>query len=141
MQTVKISKDNFDSFEKDTLLTLEQAEWYTQDEGFIPLPRKANKENIKVLFSTDDFSKFVLLLNKKIKQYRASVVVDDEGKLLGAIYVLELMYSETKEIYYDLFTYFWKHFSFCNCAILKSSKLDYDFENKKSDIPIKLIRE
>ena len=45
MQTVNFTKDYFDFIQKNTLLTLEQAQWFTQDEGFIPLPRKCNKKN------------------------------------------------------------------------------------------------
>ena len=50
MQTVNFTKDYFDFIQKNTLLTLEQAQWFTQNEGFIPLPRKCNKKNTYVIF-------------------------------------------------------------------------------------------
>ena len=40
MQKVCMTKENFNSLPKNELLTLEQALWFTQDQGFIPLPRK-----------------------------------------------------------------------------------------------------
>lgn len=57
MQTVNFTKDYFDFIQKNTLLTLEQALWFTQNEGFIPLPRKCNKK-IHMLYFLKDFHTF-----------------------------------------------------------------------------------
>ena len=70
MQIVNFTKDYFDLIEKNTLLTLEQAQWFTQNEGFIPLPRKCNKKNTYVIFS-ERFPHFLLSFkNMKVKKYR-----------------------------------------------------------------------
>lgn len=53
MQTVNFTKDYFDFIQKNTLLTLEQAQWFTQNEGFIPLPRKCNKKIYMLYFLKD----------------------------------------------------------------------------------------
>ena len=37
MQEVKMSKEIFDLFEKNTVLDYEQARWYTQKGGYIPI--------------------------------------------------------------------------------------------------------
>ena len=104
MQTVKISKDNFDSFEKDTLLTLEQAEWYTQNEGFIPLPRKSNKENIKVIFSKLSYEQFYICLKKlKINKWRVSKIVDNEGRKIGYMLAIHTIPSKAKNEFYISF--------------------------------------
>lgn len=66
MQTVNFTKDYFDLIEKNTLLTLEQAQWFTQNEGFIPLPRKCNEKNTYVIFSERHPHFFSHLKRKKL---------------------------------------------------------------------------
>lgn len=100
MQKVVISKENFDLLEKDTLLTLEQAEWYTQNQGFIPLPRKANRKNIRVIFSAYEQMFFLKLVKSKINKYRNSCIVNTDGTILGYIFVIELDPCNQKESYY-----------------------------------------
>ena len=74
MQIVNFTKDYFDLIEKNTLLTLEQAQWFTQNEGFIPLPRKCNEKNTYVIFS-ERFPHFLLSFkNMKVKKYRITKV-------------------------------------------------------------------
>lgn len=104
MQIVNISKENFDLLEKDTLLTLEQAQWYTQNQGFIPLPRKANKQNIKVIFSKLSYEEFYISLQKlKINKWRLSQIVDNEGKKIGYILALHTIPSKTNQEFYKSF--------------------------------------
>ena len=74
MQIVNFTKDYFDFIQKNTLLPLEQALWFTQNEGFIPLPRKCNKKNTYVIFS-ERFPHFLLSFkNMKVKKYRITKV-------------------------------------------------------------------
>ena len=105
MQKVIISKENFDSFQKNTLLTLEEANWFTQEEGFIPLPRKANKKNIQVVFlyEPEDGYFGMLLQKSKIIKWRVSQIIDKEGNEIGYILVIETMPSNLKQILYSLF--------------------------------------
>lgn len=104
MQEVIISKDNFDTFQKNEFLTLEQAKWYTQEEGFIPLPRRANKENTYVIFADINSSIELKLRNKKIVQYRISKVFytcnDIKHLSFNYIIVLEFEKSNFNNTYY-----------------------------------------
>lgn len=93
MQNVIIKKSTFDFFQKEKFLTLEEAQWFVQSEGFIPLPRKAKKENISVIFldASNPLAKYISLyfFKKKILSYRFSNVIND-GEIIGKILSLEL---------------------------------------------------
>lgn len=103
MQTVNFTKDYFDFIQKNTLLTLEQAQWFTQNEGFIPLPRKCNKKNIYVIFS-EGSSHFLLPFKKmKVKKYRITKVKINSKQAWASfeyIIVVELEKSNFNTNYY-----------------------------------------
>ena len=99
MQEVKMSKEIFDLFEKNTVLDYEQARWYTQKGGFIPIPRKANKKNIKVIFISDYFWGFICLSKLKIKKFKLSQIVDND-EILGFIVSFEVNKSTIKQNHY-----------------------------------------
>lgn len=90
MQNVKVSQNLLNSLEFNTLLTLEQAEWYTQNEGFIPLPRKTDRKNIYVIFTNRLSDIFITLVKKKIKKYRISEFIVGDEYTENYIIVLEL---------------------------------------------------
>lgn len=96
MQKVCMTKENFNSLPKNELLTLEQALWFTQDQGFIPLPRKADKKKISIIF-IDDFDYLTIYIKKrKILAFRISNIIQPIYKTkLGCILALEL--EETKQ--------------------------------------------
>ena len=99
MQEVKISKETFDLFEKNTVIDYEQARWYTQKGGFIPIPHKANKKNIKVIFISDYFWGFICLSKLKIKKFKLSQIVDND-ELLGFIVSFEVKHTPAKQNHY-----------------------------------------
>ena len=99
MQNVKVSQNLLDSLEFNTLLTLEQAEWYTQNEGFIPLPRKSDKKNLYVIFTNKLSNIFITLVKKKIKKYRISEFIVGDEYTENYIIVLELENSMSSKHY------------------------------------------
>lgn len=126
MQTVNFTKDYFDFIQKNTLLTLEQARWFTQNEGFIPLPRKCNEKNTYVIFSKRHPYFFLTFKEKKIKQYRISKV-SVESKTVWAsfeyIIVIEIENSRfSTNYYFD---------SFQSTKIVNKTKLPKVFSNSK----------
>lgn len=80
MQIVKTSKDRLDSLKKDTLFTLEEVNGLIAD---IPLPNKANRKNIRVIFSSYASPFYLTLKGSKIKKYKFSYIVDTDETLLG----------------------------------------------------------
>lgn len=103
MQIVNFTKDYFDFIQKNTLLTLEQAQWFTQNEGFIPLPRKCNEKNTYVIFS-ERFPHFLLSFkNMKVKKYRITKVKINSKQAWASfeyIIVVELEKSNFNTNYY-----------------------------------------
>ena len=103
MQIVNFTKDYFDFIQKNTLLTLEQAQWFTQNEGFIPLPRKCNEKNTYVIFS-ERFPHFLLSFkNMKVKKYRITKVKINSKQTWASfeyIIVVELEKSNFNTNYY-----------------------------------------
>lgn len=99
MQNVKVSQNLLNSLEFNTLLTLEQAEWYTQNEGFIPLPRKADRKKIYVIFTNKLSDIFITLVKKKIKKYRISEFIVGDEYTKNYIIVLELENSMSSKSY------------------------------------------
>lgn len=99
MQEVKMSKEIFDLFEKNTVLDYEQARWYTQKGGYIPIPRKANKKNIKVVFLSGYFWGYICLSKLKVCKYKLSQIVDND-EILGFIVSFEVNKSTTKQNHY-----------------------------------------
>lgn len=95
MQEVKMSQETFDLLEKNTILEYEQAQWFMQIEGFIPIPRKSNKKNIKVIFIPNDFWGSIYLTKLKVKKYRISQIID-KNYILGYIITFETSYSTSK---------------------------------------------
>lgn len=100
MQNVKVSQNLLNSLEFNTLLTLEQAEWYTQNEGFIPLPRKADRKKIYVIFNNKLSPTLIKLLKKKIKKYRISEFIVGDEYTENYIIVLELENSMSSKCYF-----------------------------------------
>ena len=100
MQNVKVSQNLLNSLEFNTLLTLEQAEWYTQNEGFIPLPRKTDRKNIYVIFTNRLSDIFITLVKKKIKKYRISEFIVGDKYTENYIIVLELEKSMSSKCYF-----------------------------------------
>lgn len=99
MQNVKVSQNLLNSLEFNTLLTLEQAEWYTQNEGFIPLPRKADRKKIYVIFTNKLSDIFITLVKKKIKKYRISEFIVGDEYTENYIIVIELENSMSSKRY------------------------------------------
>lgn len=100
MQNVKVSQNLLNSLEFNTLLTLEQAEWYTQNEGFIPIPRKTDKKNLYVIFTNKLSPILIKLLKKKIKKYRISEFIVGDEYTENYIIVLELEKSMSSKCYF-----------------------------------------
>lgn len=131
MQTVNFTKDYFDFIQKNTFLTLEQALWFTQNEGFIPLPRKCNKKNTYVIFS-ERFPHFLLSFkNMKVKKYRITKVAIKSKKAWASfeyIIVVELEKSNFNTNYY--------FDSFYGTKIINKTKLPKAFLNSKTKVLI-----
>ncbi len=101
MQQVKISLETFRSIEKNVPLTLDKASWFTQNEGFIPLPRKSDKQKIKVIFTTlYNYDIWLVLYKEKITKYRFSEVIDENNNIIGFIIVLETKASNNSNKYF-----------------------------------------
>lgn len=100
MQQVKVSQKLLNSLEFNTLLSLEEAKWYTQNEGFIPLPRKSDKKNLYVIFSNEFSEMFIALKKKNIKKYRISRFITETQHTEHYIVVLELNNSSSTNYYF-----------------------------------------
>ena len=132
MQTVNFTKDYFDLIEKNTLLTLEQAQWITQNEGFIPLPRKCNEKNTYVIFSERHPHFFLTFKEKKIKQYRISKV-SVESKPTWASFEEYIIVVELEKSRFNTHYYF---DSFYGTKIIHKTKLPKAFSNSKIKVHI-----
>lgn len=132
MQTVNFTKDYFDLIEKNTFLTLEQALWFTQNEGFIPLPRKCNKKNTYVIFSERHPHFFLTFKEKKIKQYRISKV-SVESKPTWASFEEYIIVVELEKSRFNTHYYF---DSFYGTKIIHKTKLPKAFSNSKIKVHI-----
>ena len=132
MQTVNFTKDYFDFIQKNTLLTLEQALWFTQNEGFIPLPRKCNKKNTYVMFSERHPHFFLTFKEKKIKQYRISKVTV-ESKPPWASFEEYIIVVELEKSKFNTHYYF---DSFYGTKIIHKTKLPKAFSNSKIKVHI-----
>ena len=132
MQTVNFTKDYFDLIEKNTLLTLEQAQWFTQNEGFIPLPRKCNEKNTYVIFSERHPHFFLTFKEKKIKQYRISKV-SVESKPTWASFEEYIIVVELEKSRFNTHYYF---DSFYGPKIIHKTKLPKAFSNSKIKVHI-----
>lgn len=132
MQTVNFTKDYFDFIQKNTLLTLEQAQWFTQNEGFIPLPRKCNIKNTYVIFSERHPHFFLTFKEKKIKQYRISKV-SVESKPTWASFEEYIIVVELEKSKFNTHYYF---DSFYGTKIIHKTKLPKAFSNSKIKVHI-----
>lgn len=132
MQIVNFTKDYFDFIQKNTLLTLEQALWFTQNEGFIPLPRKCNKKNTYVMFSERHPHFFLTFKEKKIKQYRISKV-SVESKPTWASFEEYIIVVELEKSKFNTHYYF---DSFYGTKIIHKTKLPKAFSNSKIKVHI-----
>lgn len=132
MQIVNFTKDYFDFIQKNTLLTLEQAQWFTQNEGFIPLPRKCNKKNTYVMFSERHPHFFLTFKEKKIKQYRISKV-SVESKPTWASFEEYIIVVELEKSKFNTHYYF---DSFYGTKIIHKTKLPKAFSNSKIKVHI-----
>lgn len=132
MQTVNFTKDYFDFIQKNTLLTLEQAQWFTQNEGFIPLPRKCNEKNTYVIFSERHPHFFLTFKEKKIKQYRISKV-SVESKPTWASFEEYIIVVELEKSKFNTHYYF---DSFYGTKIIHKTKLPKAFSNSKIKVHI-----
>lgn len=132
MQTVNFTKDYFDFIQKNTFLTLEQALWFTQNEGFIPLPRKCNKKNTYVIFSERHPHFFLTFKEKKIKQYRISKV-SVETKPTWASFEEYIIVVELEKSRFNTHYYF---DSFYGTKIIHKTKLPKAFSNSKIKVHI-----
>lgn len=132
MQIVNFTKDYFDFIQKNTLLTLEQALWFTQNEGFIPLPRKCNKKNTYVIFSERHPHFFLTFKEKKIKQYRISKV-SVESKPTWASFEEYIIVVELEKSKFNTHYYF---DSFYGTKIIHKTKLPKAFSNSKIKVHI-----
>ena len=132
MQIVNFTKDYFDFIQKNTFLTLEQALWSTQNEGFIPLPRKCNKKNTYVIFSERHPHFFLTFKEKKIKQYRISKV-SVESKPTWASFEEYIIVVELEKSRFNTHYYF---DSFYGTKIIHKTKLPKAFSNSKIKVHI-----
>ena len=132
MQIVNFTKDYFDFIQKNTLLTLEQARWFTQNEGFIPLPRKCNEKNTYVIFSERHPHFFLTFKEKKIKQYRISKV-SVESKPTWASFEEYIIVVELEKSKFNTHYYF---DSFYGTKIIHKTKLPKAFSNSKIKVHI-----
>jgi hypothetical protein len=132
MQIVNFTKDYFDFIQKNTFLTLEQALWFTQNEGFIPLPRKCNKKNTYVMFSERHPHFFLTFKEKKIKQYRISKV-SVESKPTWASFEEYIIVVELEKSKFNTHYYF---DSFYGTKIIHKTKLPKAFSNSKIKVHI-----
>lgn len=132
MQIVNFTKDYFDFIQKNTLLTLEQAQWFTQNEGFIPLPRKCNEKNTYVIFSERHPHFFLTFKEKKIKQYRISKV-SVESKPTWASFEEYIIVVELEKSRFNTHYYF---DSFYGTKIIHKTKLPKAFSNSKIKVHI-----
>lgn len=132
MQIVNFTKDYFDFIQKNTFLTLEQALWFTQNEGFIPLPRKCNKKNTYVIFSERHPHFFLTFKEKKIKQYRISKV-SVESKPTWASFEEYIIVVELEKSKFNTHYYF---DSFYGTKIIHKTKLPKAFSNSKIKVHI-----
>lgn len=132
MQIVNFTKDYFDFIQKNTFLTLEQALWFTQNEGFIPLPRKCNKKNTYVIFSERHPHFFLTFKEKKIKQYRISKV-SVESKPTWASFEEYIIVVELEKSRFSTHYYF---DSFYGTKIIHKTKLPKEFSNSKIKVHI-----
>ena len=132
MQIVNFTKDYFDLIEKNTLLTLEQAQCFTQNEGFIPLPRKCNEKNTYVIFSERHPHFFLTFKEKKIKQYRISKV-SVESKPTWASFEEYIIVVELEKSKFNTHYYF---DSFYGTKIIHKTKLPKAFSNSKIKVHI-----
>ena len=132
MQIVNFTKDYFDFIQKNTFLTLEQAPWFTQNEGFIPLPRKCNKKNTYVIFSERHPHFFLTFKEKKIKQYRISKV-SVESKPTWASFEEYIIVVELEKSRFNTHYYF---DSFYGTKIIHKTKLPKAFSNSKIKVHI-----
>jgi hypothetical protein len=132
MQIVNFTKDYFDFIQKNTLLTLEQAQWFTQNEGFIPLPRKCNEKNTYVIFSERHPHFFLTFKEKKIKQYRISKV-SVESKPTWASFEEYIIVVELEKSKFNTHYYF---DSFYGTKIIHKTKLPKAFSNSKIKVHI-----
>ncbi len=132
MQIVNFTKDYFDFIQKNTFLTLEQALWFTQNEGFIPLPRKCNKKNTYVIFSERHPHFFLTFKEKKIKQYRISKV-SVESKPTWASFEEYIIVVELEKSRFNTHYYF---DSFYGTKIIHKTKLPKAFSNSKIKVHI-----
>lgn len=132
MQIVNFTKDYFDFIQKNTFLTLEQAQWFTQNEGFIPLPRKCNKKNTYVMFSERHPHFFLTFKEKKIKQYRISKV-SVESKPTWASFEEYIIVVELEKSKFNTHYYF---DSFYGTKIIHKTKLPKAFSNSKIKVHI-----
>ena len=132
MQTVNFTKDYFDFIQKNTFLTLEQALWFTQNEGFIPLPRKCNEKNTYVIFSKRHPYFFLTFKEKKIKQYRISKV-SVESKPTWASFEEYIIVVELEKSKFNTHYYF---DSFYGTKIIHKTKLPKAFSNSKIKVRI-----
>ncbi len=97
MTILELIREDFESYQKNTLLDFDEASWFVQNRAFIPIPRNTAKEDIKVVFTNDSELKFKL--NKKISKYKISVVCDEHDDYIGMIIALELQKSATTHEY------------------------------------------
>lgn len=100
MEKVKLSKKTFDSLEKNTILSYEEAKWFMQKEGNIPIPRKSNKQNVSIIFIPSEFCGDICLTKQKIIKYRFTEIVYYSDIVAGYILAFETISSDAKENYY-----------------------------------------
>lgn len=90
----------FDSLETNTMLTLEQAQWYMQGVGEFPLPKNCTLSKIKVIFCDSVEPLHMKLKNSVISKIKISPLIAKETNTIeGYIYVMEISYSAQNHYY------------------------------------------
>lgn len=102
MKKTFVTRKFIDSLEKNTMLTLEQAQWYMQGVGDIPLPADCNKVKTKVIFCDSRQKLYLKLVNSRISKFKISALIAKETNTIEVyIYAFEIDY-DTVNWYYTL---------------------------------------
>lgn len=123
MKTIFFTENYFNSIQKNVLLTLEQAQWFAQDEGYIPIPKNCKQENTHVIFTKKYPHYLFIFKHKKIKRYRISQININGVNSFEYIIAIELEDSTSNSSYY------FDTFNCCN--FIKSTNLSKVFSKSK----------
>lgn len=127
-----VTQNFINLLEKNTMLTLEQAQWYMQGVGKILLPKDCTLSKIKVIFCDSIEPLYMKLTHSVISKTKISPLIAKETNTIeGYIYVVEISYSEQNHYYSLKGKYRSRVFHY---ALMNINKLiDYIHSSKKAD--------